>query len=212
MKRLSLLFPAIALLLIGGGCSTKPVQTVEITNTSAKDIYESTIAQVAREHSQEATLIGYNNQGLTFDRINDMPLEKDTSGIMPYWAFVFVKDEAALSDNMITDEETFAVEFSSGDIFVSEGVVVRNYSLDNDSWLGSETLLAVDSDTLINQLVNTIEQQTETTIDIEHVNINATPGVYEVTIFSPNNVGFEAHIDPRNGDIIYWNSVEFISY
>ncbi len=213
MKRLSLILPVLAVLLIGGGCSGQaPVATVDVTNTSAGDIYESTVLSLAQESYPEAVLIGYNNQGLSFDRINEKPLETDTSGIMPYWTFIFAKDQAALADNVITDEETFAVEFFNGDLFVSEGVVVRDYPLDEGSWYGEDVLLATDSDELIRAFLATLGEQIGSMVPVEHININVKPGIYEITIFSPEDTGFEAHIDPRNGDIVYWNSIEFVSF
>jgi hypothetical protein len=202
-----------ALMLIGAivftACS--PItKEISVKTTDVADIYDEVFTFVKETHP-EAILVGYNNHGTTFDRINLVPNERDTSGELNYWVYIFAKSKELLADNTIDDEDVFSVEFYNGTLSLHDYAQTRGSDISEDPLTNSKPTLGSD---MLKPNSSDVFAQMQAAIDEEiyHINFNARPTYYEVTAFTSNDGGYDGVVNFETGKIENLRTVNIVSY
>ena len=209
LKSVKMLLPLLAVLvLVGGGCSGESIAT-ELEHGTAKTVYKEAFSYAQTQHA-DAVLVGFNNQELSFDRINMIPDEADLTGDMPYWTFIFAKSSALLEDGVVNDSDVFGVEFFNKELIYTNFAQTRDASLGKEYATG-EYLLEVDSDALFTALLAEITTQYGSVPTVAHFNINARPDSIEMTLFTSATAGYDAIYSPVTKEFAAVRPVEFVS-
>ena len=198
MKKISLLSTAAVALVLLTGCASAPEsQTATVTSGSANEVYPQALSYAQQTHPG-AVLVGYNNTGASFDRVNYVPTNPTVSGEHDKWVYMFVQDAADLNDGEINETETFAVELSGGMLNYVGYVETREQELEDYSVTG-EDLLAVDTTAVLSTFLDSVEELTGERPQVEHVHFNNNAGGYEVSLFTSATTGFSGFFYLEDG-------------
>lgn len=198
MKKSLLALSAAAVMLTG--CMSQPSQATSLQQGTAASVYPEALAFAQTQHP-DAVLVGFNNHAPSFDRYNLMPEEKDTSGNLSYWSFIFVDEPSAFEDGEVNSEEAFAVEFVPGQLLYAGYVETRDRGLDENSVTG-DALIDEDTDAIFNKMVAAITELEGLEPTIQHIDFNMTPTMGEITVFLSETEGYDAIYDYAANDFI----------
>lgn len=200
MKKISLFAATLSAVALLTGCSSTPAGVPASMNVgSVEDVYAEALAYAQTQHPG-AVLVGYNNGGLTFDRINVVPDQRDVSGETNYWTYIFVQDQEDLSDSVVGEDEAFAVEFFDGNLTYAGYVQTRDRSIDETTLTGEE-LFAIDTPEILEAFLVEVEKLAGERPEAYHVNFNAAAGTYELSYFTAEDAGWSGMVDVTTGEI-----------